>query len=94
MRIVDAGYGHASERLLHEMLERPLFAHFATSGDDGPRVSPVWFLHEEDALWIVAQERDAFWKRVQGDSRCALEIVDFDLASGLVQMRACAARRA
>ncbi|HZT12588.1 MAG TPA: pyridoxamine 5'-phosphate oxidase family protein [Candidatus Baltobacteraceae bacterium] len=84
MQIVDAGYGHAGQALLLEILERPLFAHFATACPDGPRVSPVWFLYERGAVWIVANEKDSFWKRVRADPRCALEIVDFDVSSGRV----------
>jgi|SRR5579883_2674027 len=84
MQIVNAGYGHAGEDLLREILERPLFAHFATACENGPRVSPVWFLYEDEALWIIANEKDSFWKRVRDDPRCALEIIDFDVSSGRV----------
>ena len=69
-----------------EFLSRPLFAHLATASDDGPRESPVWFLWEEGALWILGSRRtDSFPARLERDPRCAIGIVDFDLTTGLVQ---------
>jgi hypothetical protein len=75
-----------ARRLLDELLARPLFAHLATGSESGPRESPVWFLWEHGALWIIGNERtDSFPKRVELEPRCAVGIVDFDAASGLVQ---------
>ncbi len=71
---------------LEEFLARPLFAHLATASEDGPRHSPVWFLWEEGALWIIAVVyENTFHERIQRDPRCAVGIVDFDHESGLVQ---------
>jgi hypothetical protein len=71
---------------LDEFLSRPLFAHLATSSDDGPRESPVWFLWEEGALWILGSRRsDSFPARIEHEPRCAVGIIDFDRATGLVQ---------
>ena len=76
----------ASHRLLDQILSRPLFAHLATSSDHGPRESPVWFLWEENAIWIIGNHRtDSFPKRIEREPRCALGIVDFDLTTGFVQ---------
>jgi Pyridoxamine 5'-phosphate oxidase len=70
---------------LDEFLERPLFAHLATSSSDGPRDSPVWFLWEDAAIWIIGSTRtDSFPRRVRDDPRCALALVDFDRESGRV----------
>lgn len=75
-----------ARRLLADLLSRPLFAHLATASREGPRESPVWFLWEEGALWVIGNYRtDTFPKRVEREPRCAVGIVDFDPATGLVQ---------
>jgi pyridoxamine 5'-phosphate oxidase-like protein len=66
-------------------LKKPLFAHLATASPQGPRDSPVWFLWEEGALWLVGTERDSFPKRIAVEPRCAVGIVEFDLARGLLR---------
>ena len=64
---------------LDRFLQRPLFAHLATASPNGPRSSPVWFLWEDAALWIIANlATDTFPKRIQAEPKCALSIVDFD----------------
>lgn len=75
-----------ARRLLDEILSRPLFAHLATSSSEGARESPVWFLWEDEALWIIGNyETDSFPKRIEQEPRCAIGIVDFNIANGLVQ---------
>jgi hypothetical protein len=70
---------------LDQFLSRPLFAHLATVCDDGPRESPVRFLWEDNAVWIIGSRRDdSFPDRVERDSRCAIGIVDFNVEEGLV----------
>lgn len=70
---------------LGDFFQRPLFAHLSTLAPEGPRDSPVWFLWEEECLWIIGSERnDSFPKRLRHDARCAVGIVDFDRARGLV----------
>jgi hypothetical protein len=70
---------------LEDFLARPLFSHLATASKDGPRESPVWFLWEDEAIWIIASRRtDTFPARVERDPRCAIGIVDFDKEEGLV----------
>jgi nitroimidazol reductase NimA-like FMN-containing flavoprotein (pyridoxamine 5'-phosphate oxidase superfamily) len=66
-------------------LQKPLFAHLATMSDAGPRNSPVWFLWEAGALWIVGTSRDSFPKRIRREPRCAVGIVEFDLSRGLLR---------
>lgn len=76
----------AARRLMEEILARPLFAHLATGCEDGPRESPVWFMWEQGALWIIGNyQTDSFPKRVELEPRCAVGIVDFDVSTGLVQ---------
>ena len=72
--------------LLTRILSRPLFAHLATASEQGPRESPVWFLWEEEALWIIGNyQTDSFPGRIEAEPRCAIGVVDFDIKSGLVQ---------
>ncbi|MGB8508778.1 MAG: pyridoxamine 5'-phosphate oxidase family protein, partial [Pyrinomonadaceae bacterium] len=60
--------------------------HLATASEHGPRESPVWFLWEGDAVWIIGNyETDSFPKRVERDPRCAIGVVDFDVSTGCVQ---------
>ena len=76
----------SAHRLLDELLSRPVFAHLATSSEQGPRESPVWFLWEDGALWIIGNHKtDTFPHRIEREPRCAIGIIDFDAATGLVQ---------
>jgi nitroimidazol reductase NimA-like FMN-containing flavoprotein (pyridoxamine 5'-phosphate oxidase superfamily) len=71
---------------LDAFLARPLFAHLATASELGPRESPVWFLWEDGAIWIIGSRRDdTFPARIEREPRCAIGIVDFDRSRGLVQ---------
>jgi hypothetical protein len=70
---------------LEEFLSRLLFAHLASASEEGPRESPVWFLWEDGAVWIIGSLRDdSFPRRIEREPRCAIGIVDFDLERGLV----------
>ena len=80
----DLGEG-AGRPLMDDILSRPLFAHLATSSESGARESPVWFLWEDRALWVIGNyETDSFPKRIERDPRCALGVVDFNPLTGLV----------
>lgn len=71
---------------LEEFLERPLFCFLATTARDGaPRVSPLWFLWEDDAIWIIADTEKTYPDRVDDNPETALAIVDFDRTTGTVQ---------
>ncbi|GAA0463690.1 pyridoxamine 5'-phosphate oxidase family protein [Alkalibacillus silvisoli] len=75
----------AHRRLLEEILSRPLFAHLSTYHEDGPRESPVWFLWENEKIWIIGNYRtDSFPKRIERDPRSAIGVVDFNVETGLV----------
>ena len=75
----------SARRLMDDILTRPLFAHLATASEHGPRESPVWFLWEDGAIWIIGnKETDSFPGRIAADPRCAVGIVDFDISKGLV----------
>jgi hypothetical protein len=51
-----------------ELLTKPLMAYLATDSPNGPRSSPVWFLWEEDAVWLIGNEEDSFPKKASGRS--------------------------
>jgi hypothetical protein len=71
---------------LDEFLRRPLFCFLAQESDDGPRLSPLWFLWEEGAVWNVARLGGrSYPERVRRFPRTALAVVDFDPATGRVQ---------
>jgi len=85
MRIVEVPhYSKPTAPELDELLTRPLFAHLATASEDGARESPVWFLWENGALWIIGNAADTFWKRIKADPRCSIGIVDFDVSTAKV----------
>jgi hypothetical protein len=67
---------------LEEFLSRPLFAHLATAGETGPRHSPVWFHWDGQYVWIIGGL--TFPKNIAMQPACALGIVDFSCATGLV----------
>src|SRR4051794_24372116 len=68
---------------LAEFLSRPLFAHLAHASGHGPRESPVWFLWDGTAVWIIGGE--SFPANLKRDPRCSLGGVDFDPATGKCQ---------
>jgi hypothetical protein len=68
---------------LDEFLSRPLYAHLAHDSGHGARESPVWFHWDGQAFWIVGGS--TFPANLKREPRCALGIVDFDLATGRSQ---------
>ncbi len=66
------------------LLGRPLMANLATSCADGPRNAPVWFAWEDDALWMPGSAKGSSVRRIEVDPRCAVEIVEFDAAAGVL----------
>ena len=62
-----------------DLLERPLFAHFATVASDGsPRVNPMWFLWDNDAgvLKMTHTNQRHNFRNLQKNPRVALSITD------------------
>jgi hypothetical protein len=71
---------------LAEFLARPLLAHVATASPEGARSSVFWYLWEDDALWMIAEEGfNTVQGRVRSDPRVAVGIVDFDPRTGFFQ---------
>lgn len=64
-----------------DLLERPLFAHFATvAGDGSPLVNPMWFLWDAAAGVFRMTHTSARhnFRHLQRQPRVALEITDPD----------------
>jgi SAM-dependent methyltransferase len=70
---------------IDSLLAKPLFAHLATCGQAGPCETPLWFLWEDEALWMIAGSSSGFVKRLRNDARAAIGIVDFDLERGFLR---------
>lgn len=70
---------------IEDLLSQPLFAHLATFGDTGPCQTPLWFLWEDGAVWMIASSKSGFATRLLGDERASIGIVDFDLNRGFLQ---------
>ena len=57
----------------------------ATIAEDGaPRNAPMWFIWEDEAIWLLGSKTTSSVKRLQGDPRCAIEIVHFDKDAGIL----------
>ncbi|ELZ08293.1 pyridoxamine 5'-phosphate oxidase-related FMN- binding protein [Halovivax asiaticus JCM 14624] len=71
---------------LDTVLDRPLFCFFATASPDGyPRISPLWYLWEDECIWIIADTIEkSYTTRVERTPETAAAIVDFDPTSGRV----------
>ncbi len=71
---------------LEEFLRRPLVAHLATTCDQGARDNPVWFLWEDQCIWIVAEPRvNTFQTRIARNPLVAVGLVDFEPIQGTMQ---------
>jgi Pyridoxamine 5'-phosphate oxidase len=79
---VTAAQSESGAPDVDQVLAKPLMAHLATGSPDGARHSPVWFLWEDGAVWLIGNHRDGFPRRIQQDGRCAIGVVDFDLLRG------------
>ncbi len=67
------------------VLQKPLMAHLSTVEVDEPRDSPVWFIWEDDCVWIFGVSEDSFVKRLKQEPKCALGVVDFHLDKGVLR---------
>ena len=73
-----------------DLLERPLFAHFATvAGDCSPRVNPMWFYWDNQAgvLKLTHTNQRHNYRNLQQNPRVALSIVDPDDQYRYLQVR-------
>jgi PPOX class probable F420-dependent enzyme len=73
-----------------DLLDRPLFAHFATVATDGsPRVNPMWFLWDNDAgvIKLTHTNQRHNFRYLQKNPQVALSIVDPDNQYRYIQLR-------
>jgi nitroimidazol reductase NimA-like FMN-containing flavoprotein (pyridoxamine 5'-phosphate oxidase superfamily) len=71
---------------IEAVLARPRFCFLAQTAEAGPRVSPLWFLWEDAAVWVVARlDGRSYPERVREDPRTAVAVVDFDATTGRVE---------
>ena len=73
-----------------DLLERPLFAHFATVASDGsPRVNPMWFLWDNQAgvLKLTHTNQRHNFRNVKRNPNVALSIIDPDDGYRYLQLR-------
>ena len=70
-----------------DFLARPLFCFLAqTTADGHPRVSPLWYLWEDERLWIIADTVEkSYTTRVEQRPETAVAVVDFDVRTGRVE---------
>ena len=55
--------------------ERGVLMRIGTVRADGrPLVTPIWFLHEDDALWFTPRERSEWFTNLRRDPRVCLAI--------------------
>ncbi|MFB6111890.1 MAG: pyridoxamine 5'-phosphate oxidase family protein [Halobacteriaceae archaeon] len=73
------------EGSIETFLNRPLFCFLGTVDDGEPRISPVWFLQEEGAIWIIADDRKSYPDRIRPTSATTVAIVDFERTTGRVE---------
>lgn len=66
-------------------LDRPLFCFLGTTDSGMPRVTPLWFLWEDGAVWIIGDEQKTYPHRIRENPAVDLAIVDFDRTTGTVQ---------
>ena len=68
-----------------DVLKMPLMANLSTAGERGACESPVWFLWEDEHLWLIASAESGFVKRLRSDPRASIGIVDFDVHAGILR---------
>ncbi len=49
---------------------------FATAGQTGPHVAPVWFVWDGQALWVYSLTRSQRWANLARDPRAAVVVDD------------------
>jgi hypothetical protein len=72
---------------LDEFLARPLFCFLGqVSPEGGPRISPLWYLWEDERIWIIGDTvGKSYASRVEQCSETAVAVVDFEVTTGRVE---------
>ncbi|MEO1551047.1 MAG: pyridoxamine 5'-phosphate oxidase family protein [Pseudomonadota bacterium] len=66
----------------NHLLGAPLMANLATQSPQGPRNAPMWFLWEDEALWMPSSANASSAKRLATAPDAAVEIVEFQPQHG------------
>ncbi|CAM3933166.1 pyridoxamine 5'-phosphate oxidase family protein [Alkalicoccus chagannorensis] len=85
MKIVSEGSRTEKETkiLMEDILSRKVTAHLATVEDGLPKDSPVWFLWDGEAVWVIGHSvENTFTHRIRREPSCALGVVDFNPEDG------------
>ncbi|ACV47218.1 MULTISPECIES: pyridoxamine 5'-phosphate oxidase family protein [Halomicrobium] len=74
------------ESSIDEVLARPLFCFLGTTAPTGePRVSPLWFLWEDEYVWILGDTvGKSYTGRIEARPESAVAVVDAEPTSGRV----------
>lgn len=74
---------------LESFLQRPLVARLATTGPDGPRVRPIWYLFDRTGFWWITGRWSRLTEVLRRDPRVELVVDTCDLQRGeVLQVRA------
>lgn len=68
----------------NEILHLPLMANLATVSSNGPCNAPVWFIWEDDTLWMLGAAGGSSVHRLLRNPQCAVEIVHYDNKKGIL----------
>ena len=66
------------------VLAMPVMAFLGTVEGSKPRVVPVWFIWEDAALWVLGDKSGSSVKRISENPECAVDIIYFDVAKGVL----------
>ena len=70
---------------IEDVLCKPLMIHLSSIVKGEPRSSPLWFLYEDQKIWLFGTKKDSFIKRLKKYPKCALSITDFSLERGVLK---------
>ncbi|MET8698616.1 PPOX class F420-dependent oxidoreductase [Kitasatospora sp. NPDC058032] len=71
-----------------DLLERPLFAHFATVRPDGsPQVNPTWFAWDGNHLWFTNSTLRRKYLNIQENPAVAVSVIDPDQPYRYLEIR-------
>lgn len=71
---------------LDSFLDRPLFCFLGQVADGEPRISPLWYLWEDEQIWIIGDTvGKSYMERVERNPETTVAIVDFDVTTGRVE---------
>ncbi|SDJ19464.1 hypothetical protein SAMN05216226_10171 [Halovenus aranensis] len=67
-------------------LDRPLFCFLGQVTDRKPRISPLWYLWEDERLWCIGDTvGKSYMERVVNNPETTVAVVDFDVETGRVE---------